>query len=47
MYISFYLDLKPENLLMTENGEMRLADFGLARCHGSPLLKMTSEVVTM
>jgi serine/threonine protein kinase len=27
----FHRDLKPDNLLLTEGGELRIADFGTAR----------------
>lgn len=39
-------DLKPSNLLIATNGQLRLADFGLAREHGSPNRSMSNEVVT-
>eukprot|EP00601_Ochromonadales_sp_CCMP2298_P036787 CAMPEP_0173376540 /NCGR_PEP_ID=MMETSP1144-20121109/30224_1 /TAXON_ID=483371 /ORGANISM="non described non described, Strain CCMP2298" /LENGTH=348 /DNA_ID=CAMNT_0014329065 /DNA_START=245 /DNA_END=1288 /DNA_ORIENTATION=- len=38
-------DLKPANLLFGSDRQLKLADFGLARAHGSPDT-MTSEVVT-
>ncbi|OQR84652.1 cyclin-dependent kinase [Achlya hypogyna] len=40
-------DLKPENLLLGADGQIKLADFGLARVYGSPNRNMTSEVCTI
>ena len=40
-------DLKPQNLLLTRNGELRLADFGLARAFGIPVRSFSCEVVTL
>jgi cyclin-dependent kinase len=40
-------DLKPQNLLINKNGELKLADFGLARAFGIPVKKLTHEVVTL
>ncbi|GBG67532.1 hypothetical protein CBR_g663 [Chara braunii] len=37
-------DLKPNNLLISHTGELKLADFGLARILGSPDRKLTSQV---
>lgn len=39
-------DLKPNNLLLAADGQLKLADFGLARFYGEPLGNMTSQVVT-
>lgn len=40
-------DLKPQNLLISELGTIKLADFGLARAFGVPLRTYTHEVVTL
>lgn len=40
-------DLKPQNLLINRNGELKIADFGLARAFCVPLRPYTHEVVTL
>ena len=40
-------DLKTSNLLLNNRGQIKVADFGLARKYGSPLGPMTELVVTL
>jgi len=40
-------DLKPQNLLINRSGELKLADFGLARSFGIPVRCYSAEVVTL
>lgn len=40
-------DLKPQNLLINMEGQLKLADFGLARAFGIPVRNYTHEVVTL
>ncbi|EIW58669.1 CMGC/CDK/CDK7 protein kinase [Trametes versicolor FP-101664 SS1] len=39
-------DLKPNNLLIAANGQLKIADFGLARDFADPGYKMTCQVIT-
>jgi serine/threonine protein kinase len=40
-------DLKPQNLLIDSKGNLKIADFGLARSFTVPLPSLTHEVVTL
>lgn len=40
-------DLKPLNLLVSENGQLKLGDFGIAKLFGSPDRRMTNQACTL
>ena len=40
-------DLKPQNLRINNSGQLKLADFGLARAFGIPVNTFSNEVVTL
>ncbi|GAA5991467.1 hypothetical protein JCM5350_001621 [Sporobolomyces pararoseus] len=40
-------DLKPQNLLIDRSGNLKIADFGLARAFGVPLRTYTHEIITL
>lgn len=46
-YKILHRDLKPQNLLITNDGILKIGDFGLARGYGLPVRNYTHEVVTL
>lgn len=47
MHRVLHRDMKPQNLLIDGSGQLKLADFGLARLFGIPIRMYTHEVVTL
>lgn len=46
-FVIIIIDLKPQNLLVDRFGQLKIADFGLARIFSLPVREYTHEVVTL
>ena len=40
-------DIKPQNILLTDGMQVKIADFGLSRVFSFPMTKFTKEIATL